>query len=105
VTGIVGLVVAALALPCSASQEGDSIQQPRGAPHQVIFTQYSPLFSNAQIMRRLLSPLAGKAVHDFLARSLAALTPYPLDLANEKFLAYVPSSRPPFALLVMSVTN
>lgn len=79
-------------------------QQLRGTPHQAVFTQYSPLFGNAQILRRLLSPLAAKAVRDSLARSLETLAPYPLDLANEKFLVYVPSAGPPsprgFALLV-----
>jgi predicted esterase len=113
VRGIAGLAVAALTLGCAASQDAVTIQQPRGSsipraiggtPHQVVFTQYSPLFSNAQILRRLLSPLAREAVRDSLARSLETLTPYSLDLAKEKFLVYVPSAGPPsprgFALLV-----
>jgi hypothetical protein len=77
---------------------------PRGTPHQVVFTQYSPLFSNAEIVRRLLSPLAREEVRDSLARDLSSLTPYSLDLTQETFLVYVPSGAPPsprgYALLV-----
>jgi predicted esterase len=62
------------------------------------------LFSNPEILRRLLSPLALAQVRDTLARTHKALTPYPLDLAQERFLLYVPSTAPPsprgFALLV-----
>jgi len=79
-------------------------QYPRGSAQLVVFTRYSPLFSNAQIVRRLLSPLAAAAIHDSLARSLEALTPYSLDLTKEKFLVYVPPGPPPsprgFGLLV-----
>jgi hypothetical protein len=69
-----------------------------------VFTQYAHLFSNAEIVRRLLSPLAQEAVRDALARTGKVLSPYPLDLAKERFLVYVPSAAPPsahgFALLV-----
>src|SRR6185437_2991677 len=65
---------------------------------------YSPLFSNAEILRRLLTPLAREDVRDTLGHTDEALSPYPIDLAREKFLVYVPSSAPPsprgFALLV-----
>ena len=80
------------------------INYPRGVPHEVVFTGYSPLFSNAEILRRLLTPLAREDVRDTLGHTDEALSPYPIDLAREKFLVYVPSSAPPsprgFALLV-----
>src|SRR5579883_2009362 len=102
--GAAALTGAALVLNCAASQVAAPTQQPRGIPHQVVFTQYTPLFKNAEIMRRLLSPIARQEVLDSLARSLEALAPYPIDLAKEKFLVYVPPGAPHsphgFALLV-----
>lgn len=98
------LTLAALFLGCAASPGAVAAQYPRGATRQVVFTRYSPLFGNAEILRRLLSPLAQESVRESLARSHAALAPYAIDLAQEKFLVYVPSSAPPsprgFALLV-----
>jgi pimeloyl-ACP methyl ester carboxylesterase len=96
--------VAALILVCMTSRGATAPQGIRGATYQAVFTQYSPLFGNAEILRRMLSPLAAQAVRDSLARSLEALTPYSVDLTKEKFLVYVPSGAPPsprgFALLV-----
>jgi pimeloyl-ACP methyl ester carboxylesterase len=104
VRGVVALVVLALVAHGAASHNAASNQQPRGTARQVLFTQYDPFFSNAEILRRLLSPLAQAAVRDSLARSLETLAPYPIDLAKERFLVYVPSAAPPwprgFALLV-----
>ena len=100
------LAVTALVLNWAVSQgiAAAAAGLPRGTPNQVVFTQYSPLFSNAEIVRRLLSPLAREGVQDSLARELATLTPYSLDLAQERFLVYVPSRAPPsprgYALLV-----
>jgi predicted esterase len=107
VTGAVALAalaVAALVPSCAASQNAAPSGPLRGTAHEVVFTQYAPLFSNAEIVRRLLSPLAQEAVRDTLARARKVLSPYPLDLAKERFLVYVPSAAPPsargFALLV-----
>ncbi|HEX5207261.1 MAG TPA: hypothetical protein VFW10_05655 [Steroidobacteraceae bacterium] len=98
------LTLTVLALSRVVSQAAAATQLPRGTPNQVVLTQYSPLFRNAEIVRRLLSPLAREAVQESLARELTTLTPYSIDLAKEKFLVYVPSGAPPsprgFALLV-----
>lgn len=98
------LTLAGLFLDCAVAQGPVAAQYPRGAVQQVVFTQYSPLFANAEILRRLLSPLAQEAVRDSLARSHEALAPYAIDLAKERFLVYVPSGTPStprgFALLV-----
>ena len=94
-TVLIALAATAFAARCLASQSTSLTQHPAGTPYEATFTQYSPLFSNAEILRRLLSPLALKAVRDSLARSLEALTPYPLDLAQERFLVYVPPGPPP----------
>lgn len=98
------LTLAGLFLGCAVSRGAVAAQYPRGAAQQVVFTRYSPLFGNAEILRRLLSPLAQESVRESLARSHAALAPYAIDLAKERFLVYVPSGAPPsprgFALLV-----
>ncbi|MGH8318262.1 MAG: hypothetical protein ACREUL_09830 [Steroidobacteraceae bacterium] len=103
VTGAIALAVAALVLNYAVSQDAAPTQQPRGTAREVVFTQYTPLFSNAEILRRLLTPLAQEAVRDVLARTHKTLGPYPIDLAKERFLVYVPSAAPPpngYALLV-----
>lgn len=104
--GAITLIATALALGCGASRSAAATATPlpRGTPEQVVLTQYSPLFRNAEIVHRLLSPLAREQVHDSLARELATLKPYAIDLSKEKFLLYVPPGAPPsprgFALLV-----
>jgi predicted esterase len=112
VTGAIALVVVlavAALTPNHAASQGEPLSggRPatgiRGTPQQVVFTAYSPLFSNAKIVRRLLSPLAQESVREILARTHKTLSPYPLDLTKERFLAYVPSAAPPpngYALLV-----
>lgn len=98
------MVVAALMLHRSTPLRAAPARYRGGTAQIVAFGRYSPLFSNAQIVRRLLSPLAAEAIHDSLARSLEVLTPYSLDLAEQRFLVYVPSGPPPsprgFGLLV-----
>lgn len=104
--GVITLIVTALALNCvvSRSAAAAATELPRGTPDQVVLRRYSPLFSNAEVVRRLLSPLAWQQVHDSLTRELATFKPYAIDLSKERFLVYVPSRAPPsprgYALLV-----
>lgn len=104
VTATAALAAATILLHHAAPQGAAADRPPRGAPYQVELSQYDPLFSNEQIVRRLLSPLSLAAVHRVLARSRKSLPVYPLDLAKETFLVYVPPGAPPsphgFALLV-----
>ena len=65
VTGAVALAVTAFALSCATAQVAAPAQQSR-TPHEVVFTRYTPLFSNTEILRRLLSPLAEQTVRDLL---------------------------------------
>jgi len=100
---VLALAVAALTLDQTASPAAAPTPQPRGIAREVVFSHYSPLFSNAKIVRRLLSPLAQESVREILARTHKTLSPYPIDLAKERFLVYVPSAPPPpsgYALLV-----
>lgn len=100
----VALAVILLIFGCATAQHASQNQHSRAAPHEVVFGRYSPLFSNAELLRRLLTPLAREDVRDALSHTGDTLNPYPLDLAKERFLVYVPSSAPPsprgFALLV-----
>jgi pimeloyl-ACP methyl ester carboxylesterase len=107
VSGVIAAVVLTLAglfLGCAAAPSAVAAQYPRGAAHEIVFTRYSPLFGNAQILRRLLSPLAQESIRESLARSHEVLAPYAVDLARQRFLVYVPPGAPPsprgFALLV-----
>jgi hypothetical protein len=68
----------------------------------VVFTDYTPLTSSAQLLHRLLSPLNAVRAGERLAHSAVALRDQPIDLTHEKFAVYVPANRPPegYGLLV-----
>ena len=66
------------------------------------FSEYSPLSTSAEIMRRLLSPLTAREVQRSLERSGEHLREQSIDLTAERFVLYVPPQAPPggYALLV-----
>jgi pimeloyl-ACP methyl ester carboxylesterase len=68
----------------------------------VTFSRYTERSGNSELVRRLLSPLAVARLERELARSGRALSGQPVNLADEKFIVYVPPLRPQkgFALLV-----
>ena len=68
----------------------------------VSFEAYSPLSGNAELLPRMLSPLAEQAVEQSLARSKKALAAQSVDLAAERFAVYAPPQAPPggYGLLV-----
>jgi hypothetical protein len=75
---------------------------PGVGPQEVVLSDYAPLASNAELVRRMLSPLGNIELRQRLAAAGASLSGYPIDLAAEKFLLYVPQ-RPPaagYALMV-----
>jgi pimeloyl-ACP methyl ester carboxylesterase len=108
VLGALTLLVAALTFTRAASQGEPpggvrAASVAAGTTRRVVFTHYSSFFSNAQIVRRLLTPLAQESVREVLARTHKTLSPYPLDLAKERFLVYVPAGTAPpggYGLLV-----
>jgi dienelactone hydrolase len=74
-----------------------------GAPQtDVVFSDYAPLSSSGELVRRLLSPLAAAQVQAALARSAERLVEQSVDLAAERFVLYVPEQVPPagYAVLV-----
>jgi len=73
-----------------------------GSSGEVVFTDYSPLSSNVELARRLLSPLKSAELPILVAQSGKRLRDQPVDLAQEKFVVYVPAGTPPngYGLLV-----
>jgi len=73
-----------------------------GAQSNVVFTEYDPLSSSAELVRRLLSPLNALAVQQEARSKGQDLRTQAVDLAQEKFALYVPSHAPAqgFSLLV-----
>jgi Esterase PHB depolymerase len=63
---------------------------PVEGPHEVVFNDYTPLAGNAELTRRLLSPLGNVELRRRLAAAGDSLAGRPVDLAAEKFLLYVP---------------
>jgi len=68
----------------------------------VVFTDYSPLSGNTELVRRLLSPLAAALIQQGVTRSGKAMSAQSIDLAKEAFTLYVPPQPPPrgYGLLV-----
>jgi len=96
-----GLCLLAASLPWVAlpvqSQQGST-----GLQSDVVFDSYSPLTSNTELVRRLLSPLAAAQVEASLKTSGQRLIQQSIELAAERFVVYVPARAPPggYRLLV-----
>ena len=60
----------------------------------VVFTDYTPLSSNTELARRLLTPLTAAQLPALVAKSGKALREQPVDLAQENFVVYVPATKP-----------
>src|SRR5258707_5441759 len=73
---------------------GDTLAGFTGLQSDVVFSDYSPLSSSAEVLHRLLSPLNAAEVRKRLAHSTVTLRDQPIDLAQERFTVYVPSHLP-----------
>jgi dienelactone hydrolase len=62
--------------------------------HEAVFSEYSPLSGNAELARRLASPLSAAQIPELLARAGKGLSEQPINLAEEKFAVYVPAQAP-----------
>ncbi len=73
-----------------------------GLQSDVVLSDYTPLASSAELLRRLLSPLNALQVSTKLAHSAVALRDQAIDLTQERFTVYVPPQPPArgFGLLV-----
>jgi len=61
---------------------------------EVVFTDYGAPSSNAELVRRLLSPLTAVQLQQDLLRSGKRLADQPVNLSEERFLVRVPSQHP-----------
>lgn len=70
--------------------------------HDAVFSEYSPLSGNAELARRMVSPLSAAQIPKLLARAGKGLSEQPINLAEEKFAVYVPAQAPArgYALMV-----
>ena len=68
----------------------------------VVFARYTEHSDNSERARRLLSPLAAASLERELRRAGRTLTGQPVNLADEKFVVYLPALQPKsgFGLLV-----
>ena len=76
------------ALPAIAWAEGQTLRD-------VVFTEYAEQSSNPEMARRLLSPLAAARLQRELARAGRSMAGQPVNLADERYLLYVPSQHAP----------
>jgi pimeloyl-ACP methyl ester carboxylesterase len=92
------LSLSVLAVCASATPSGAATQAPPAPTtglHAAQFTEYSPLAATSELVRRMLSPLAGEAVSRNMARRREALNERAVDLARETFAVYAPRISPP----------
>lgn len=66
-----------------------------GTLSEIHFTDISPLSSNMELARRMLSPLQAAELPKYLAQHGQRLREQPIDLAQESFALYVPAREPP----------
>ena len=66
-----------------------------GTLSEVHFTDTTPLPSNMEMARRMLSPLQAAELPKYLAQHGEKLREQPVDLAQESFALYVPAREPP----------
>jgi predicted esterase len=91
-----------LLLLAALGATGAPADEPTGLREDVVFSEYTPLSANAELVRRMLSPLAAAQVQATLSESHEKLLEQSVDLAAEKFVLYVPPQAPPhgYGLLV-----
>jgi dienelactone hydrolase len=87
------------AAACVRWTSTDAAPQPPAPPAvglrtQVAFSEYSPLSTSSEVMRRLLSPLTVAQVQRSLEHSGEQLRAQSVDLAAERFVLYVPPRAP-----------
>lgn len=98
-----GFLALACVLAALDAAEGTASGPAGTTLRDVVAVENTPYGENAELLRRMASPLTRLAAERSLADSGATLTRYPLDVAAERFLIYQPAAHPAphgFALLV-----
>src|ERR1700722_10038924 len=60
----------------------------------IVFTDYTPLSSNAELARRFLTPLEAAQIPALEAKTGKVLSEQPVNLAQEKFVIDIPANQP-----------
>lgn len=89
---LTALAILAAAVIACPSARGDA--STTGLRMDAVFTEYTPLSANSELIRRMLSPLAAAQIPAVQARTGLRLSEQPVDLAREKFVLYVPQHAP-----------
>ena len=94
---VAACAVAVHAQTVAAAANVDAI----GLHSDIAFTEYSPLSRTSEMVRRLFSPLQAWRTNRVIEKR-GDVREQSIDLSQEKFAVYVPSTRPPsgYALLV-----
>jgi dienelactone hydrolase len=73
-----------------------------GLQRDMLLTDYSPLSSNLEMLRRFASPFDARTALQDLARSGKRMAEQPVTLEEERFTVYIPTNMPPdgYGLLV-----
>jgi hypothetical protein len=82
---------ALLFIPVAVSPDAIAVGQ---TFRDVVFTEYGVHSSNSELVRRSLSRLAAARLERELARSGGTMKGQPVNLAEERFVVYVPSQHP-----------
>jgi pimeloyl-ACP methyl ester carboxylesterase len=72
----------------------DTAAEFTGLRNDVVFSDYFALSRSTELLHRLLSPLNADQASKRLAHSAVALREQPIDLAQERFVVYVPAHSP-----------
>lgn len=90
------------AIAASAAIAAAEPAPPVGLRPNVVFTQATPLSSNPELARRMLTPLTAATIPRALAKLGKALSEQPVDVTREHFVLYAPAKAPPggYGLLV-----
>lgn len=73
--------------PCSAAA-------PAGLQNPVVFSEYSALATNAELIDRLFRPLLAQRLHAEIVAAGRRVDAQSVDLAHERFVLYVPGNVP-----------
>lgn len=92
-----GFFLASLLAALTAAAIPVLAQTQTGLQRDVTFSDYAPQTELQELFRRLLAPQDWQTTQAVLAKTNGALQAQPLDLAQEHFVVYVPSSPPPAA--------
>ncbi len=89
------LRAALLCAVLGACAPGAGAHRPPGSQEDLTFSLVSPLASDGEMARRMLTPLTYAAIQQRLSASGTTLRTNPIDLSKERFSVYVPGGAPP----------